>query len=109
MAKGNDGNYLQHSIEVALACQLVSQDLEGLHIALTHGMVAYEPTVPVPRGQAKAHFVSALAQSQNSRGDGEAPIISAYRATRAALNNYPNSGELLASVIGRNLLRGGAD
>jgi hypothetical protein len=84
MAKGNDGNYLQHSIEVALAWQLVSRASgNGLHIALTHGMAPYEPTGSVPNGQAKALLVGALAHSRERRIDGEAPIISAYRATEA--------------------------
>jgi hypothetical protein len=108
MAKGNDGNYLQHSIEVALAWQLVSRAAgNGLHIALTHGMAPYEPTGSVPNGQAKALLVGALAHSRERRIDGEAPIISAYRATEAKLDRYPNTGELLASVIGRNRLAGG--
>ncbi|MFM7070331.1 MAG: hypothetical protein ACKO38_00855 [Planctomycetota bacterium] len=108
MAKGNDGNYLQHSIEIAVAWQLVSRTAGNhLHIALTHGMAPYELTGRVPNGQTKAQLFGALAQSRNRRLDGEAPIISAYRASNANLNQYPNTGELLASVIGRNCLAGG--
>lgn len=108
MAKGNDGNYLQHSIEVALAWQLVSRTAgNGLHIALTHGMAPYEPTGSVPNGQARALLVGALDQSREPRSDGEEPLISAYRETAASLDRYPNTGELLASVIGRDRLAGG--
>ena len=39
MAKGNDGNYLQHSVEIEVAFRLARKDPDGrLHIALTHGM-----------------------------------------------------------------------
>lgn len=108
MAKGNDGNYIQHSIEIAVAWQLVSRTAGNpLHIALTHGMAPYELTGRVPNGQTKANLLRALDQSRNRRLDGEAPIISAYRESKANLNQYPNTGELLASVIGRNCLAGG--
>jgi len=44
MAKGNDGNYLQHCIEVEAAVRLAEMDAAGrLHIALTHGMRPFEP------------------------------------------------------------------
>lgn len=44
MAKGNDGNYLQHCIEVEAAVRLAGMDTAGrLHIALTHGMRPFEP------------------------------------------------------------------
>ena len=44
MAKGNDGNYLQHSIEIESATRLAGTDPRGrLHIALTHGMSPWEP------------------------------------------------------------------
>ncbi len=43
MAKGNDGNYLQHSIEVEIAHLLVAiSSSGGLHASLTHGMAPFE-------------------------------------------------------------------
>ena len=43
MAKGNDGNYLQHCIEVEAAVRLAQADPSGrLHVALTHGMAPFE-------------------------------------------------------------------
>lgn len=55
VAKGNDGNYLQHSIEVAIAWQLVTRIAGSrLHIALTHGMAPYEPCGSLPNGQTRA-------------------------------------------------------
>lgn len=54
MAKGNDGNYLQHSVEVALALHLASLQPEGrLHIALTHGMKPFERCDWEGTGQAR--------------------------------------------------------
>ena len=39
MAKGNDGNYLQHCVEVETATRLTQLDTQQrIHIALTHGM-----------------------------------------------------------------------
>ena len=43
MAKGNDGNYLQHCIEVELASRLLDESAgKGLQVALTHGMAPFE-------------------------------------------------------------------
>src|SRR5262245_49614231 len=98
VAKGNDGNYLQHSIEVSLAWQLVSRTAGNqLYVALTHGMAPYEPCGAIPNGQTKSLLDDALRSAQGHRRDVEAPVVSAYRATQATLDRYPNTGELLAA------------
>ena len=108
MAKGNDGNYLQHSIEVAIGWHLATRIAGSrLHIALTHGMAPYEPCGSLPTGQTRAAFTDALESARHSPRDGESPIVSAYRATEASLKHYPNTGELLAAIIGRGRLTGG--
>lgn len=108
MAKGNDGNYLQHSIEVALGAWLVSRTgVPRLHIALTHGMAPYEATDSLPSGQTSKLLRAALRRSQQPRSDGEPVVVSAYRVAGATLQRYPNSGELLAALIGRDRLCGG--
>lgn len=108
MAKGNDGNFLQHSIEVAIAWHLVTRIAGSrLHIALAHGMAPYEACGPLPPGQTRALLAAALESARHAPRDGEPPIVSAYRATQASLDRYPNTGELLAGIIGRDRLCGG--
>jgi hypothetical protein len=108
MAKGNNGNYLQHSVELAIAVHLAGLDSEGrLHIMLTHGMAPSEPCGEVPRGQAKKYLHTALSLAQAKAKQAEPTVVTAYRATKASLDAYPNSGELIAAVIGRSKLSGG--
>ena len=108
MAKGNDGNYLQHSIEVEIAAHLAQAGGEGrLHIALTHGMGPYEPfeqplEEPIP-GLARRLLKCALAAPESDKS----PIVAAYRETGACEKHYPNSAELLRSVVGTDKLAGG--
>ena len=66
MAKGNDGNYLQHSIEVNAAMHLSQMDTNGrLHIALTHGMAPFERFEKSDQSQTDRKFlVKALKRFQ---------------------------------------------
>jgi hypothetical protein len=108
VAKGNDGNYLQHSIEVAVAIQLAKLSAEGkLHLSITHGMAPFESCDVPPKYQAQHLLHEALAAAKDDRVPGEAHIVTAYRATKASLQRYPNTGELLAAMLGRNRLTGG--
>ena len=108
MAKGNDGNYLQHCIETATAMQLAATDATGrLHVALTHGMAPFEPCEERRSGQARKLFLRALNDSYRPLQADEEPIVSAYRATGASLGRYPNSAELLRCIIGAERLSGG--
>ena len=108
MAKGNDGNYLQHSVEVAVALHLSKLSTEGtIQIALTHGMAPLEPCGTLPNGQTGGLLRKALQAAQRSPTSDEERIIAAYRQTKASLESYPNTGELLATTIGRNRLFGG--
>jgi hypothetical protein len=108
LAKGNDGNYFQHSVEAAVAFHLAKQHAQGsIHIALAHGMAPFEPCDEPPKGQARRLLWSALDAAQRPPVPGEASIVAAYRATKASLKQYPNSGEILAAIIGRGRLSGG--
>jgi hypothetical protein len=108
VAKGNDGNYLQHSIEVAVALRLAATDpARGLHVALAHGMAPFEACDNPPGGQSRSLLERALSDSYRPRQGSEPPIVSAYRATGATLRRYPNSAELLRSAIGADRLCGG--
>ena len=112
MAKGNDGNYLQHCIEVEAAVRLAEMDTAGrLHIALTHGMAPFEP-FDVPLNQPKPGLCRGLLkcklkESKKSPQSDEPAIVDAYRKTNASEECYPNSAELLRAVIGVENLSGG--
>ena len=108
MAKGNDGNYLQHSIEVAAALQLAATDPAGrLHVAFAHGMAPFEPCDEPPPGQARGLLERALNESYRPAQPNEPPIVAAYRATGTTLKRYPNSAELLRRSLGADKLSGG--
>ncbi len=120
MAKGNDGNFLQHCIEVEAALHLRERDPEGrLHIVLTHGMA---PREKLNRTNANKELLySALEEATCGRRLLERNIVHAYRKSwrrhppvKASLRNemmshpyYPNSAELLRSIIGTEKLSGG--
>lgn len=106
MAKGNDGNYLQHSVEIEAALRLVRKDPEGrLHIAVTHGMAPFEP-FGARTGQVRGHLDAALAASLELPCC-EPAIVTAYRKAGASAERYPNTAELLRAVIGTEKLSGG--
>ena len=108
MAKGNDGNYLQHSVEVAVAVNLACKYANGrLHLALAHGMAPFEACGPLPHGQTRALLYRSLHAAQGSPDSSEPLIVAAYRATKASLAHYPNTAELLRAVIGEDRLTGG--
>jgi hypothetical protein len=108
VAKGNDGNYFQHSIEVAIAVQLAAMSPDRrLHVALAHGMAPFEACDEPKRGQSRALLEATLNDSRRPRRIDEPPIVSAYRDTDATLRHYPNSAELLRVLIGAKRLSGG--
>ncbi len=107
MAKGNDGNYFQHSLELSLALQLSNLHKDHrLNVALTHGMDPYEPCGDIPNGQARRLFDGALADAQRNNNPTNSVLVEAYRRTGASREHYPNTGELLAAMIGRDRLAG---
>ena len=113
MAKGNDGNYLQHCTEVEAAICLARMNNENrsLHIALAHGMAPFEPfeislNQPQP-GLCRRLLKCKLIESKKSPQSGEPAIVDAYRKTNASEECYPNSAELLRSVVGTTNLSGG--
>lgn len=108
MAKGNDGNYLQHSIEVALAVHLASLGPEGrLHIALTHGMAPFEPSDWQRSGQAWSKLRTALEAAKGDVLADEPSVVAAYRSAGARFDHYPNTAELLRVTLGTEALSGG--
>ncbi len=106
LAKGNDGNYLQHCIEVEAVAHLVRACPDGrLHVALTHGMAPFEKFKK--SGAQKDLLCGALREAAGEPKCCERVIVKAYRNSRASQKRYPNSAELLRTVIGTNQLCGG--
>ena len=108
MAKGNDGNYLQHCIEVEVAKHLAKTDPDGrLHVALTHGMAPFE-TLDKKRGSVEQSLLcDALNATARECQDEEPQIVKVYRKSGASPKQYPNTAELLRQVIGQKNLSGG--
>ena len=113
MAKGNDGNYLQHCIELEAAVHLAKKNAERrLHIALAHGMAPFE-AFEVPFDGRKADgtchklLKKNLADSKKPPQADEPVVVKAYRKTLASDRCYPNSAELLKAAIGAGKLSGG--
>ena len=123
MAIGNNGNYLQHCVEVEAAAHLARAGSDRrLHVALTHGMEPFE-RIGEPRQNACHLLYDALCEAAGEPGRNEREIVKAYRvawlsqAYRPDISNlfaemktskrYPNSAELLRAVIGTNQLSGG--
>ena len=95
MAKGNNGNYLQHAIEWANASFLQRYNKKkSIHISLTHGMAPYEPCTdkdPYTRNLLQSAFDLA----QNELLEGAHQILHSYRGTNESFQYYPNTGEML--------------
>ena len=108
MAKGNDGNYLQHCIEIEAATRLAQIDTKGrLHLALTHGMKPFEK-LEKPNRNAHCLLYDALSEaSRNPPQCDERQIVKAYRKTMASKERYPNTAELLRAIMKTDKLSGG--
>ena len=101
MAKGNDGNFLQHSVELAAANRLAAENPSALHVAITHGMAPFEPfehkLSDKAAGLSRCRLRAALALAEGPPQEGEPAIVTAYRRTRAS-RRYPNSATLLRTL-----------
>ena len=108
MAKGNDGNYLQHCIEIEAATRLVAVGPGGkLHVALTHGMAPFEELEEPKMGIQGDLLSSALGEIADEPQYDDRELVKAYRKCGASPRRYPNSGELLRAVVGTDKLSGG--
>ena len=111
MAEGNDGNYLQHSVEVAAADRLAAENRDALHIALAHGMAPFEcfelQLDEKKSGLTRRYLKAALGQAAEAPRPNEPSIVTAYRNTCASEGHYPNSAELLRASRVRESRDGG--
>jgi hypothetical protein len=106
MAKGNDGNLLQHGVEAELGVRLwEAGGRQRLHLVLTHGMAPFEPFEP--RGDNPSAYRKLARWLSEPMPDVRSPaIVRAYQQLQASPQRYPNSGEILAALVGRGNLSG---
>lgn len=109
MAKGHDGNFLQHSVELAAAVRLAAENPSALHVAFTHGMAPFEPfehklSDKVP-GLSRYRLKAALELADRPQREGEPSIVTAYRCTGAP-RRYPNSAEIIRTLWQRKQVCG---
>lgn len=89
MAKGNDGNLLQHGIELAAVSAIADR---SLRLTCTHSMAPREPCPEPRRNRRLRHWL-------NSQLDFPS-VAAAYEKTNASLESYPNTADLVASALG---------
>ncbi len=106
MARGNDGNLMQHAIEAKLISQLVTD--RGLHLITTHSMAPFEPLDPRKKtAQHQARSVHWWERAQAEEQADEPCVVNAYRGTRQRVPDmYPNTAEIAAELAGRGNLQG---
>ncbi len=95
MARGNDGNLLQHGIELAAISAI---DRLPVFLTCTHSMAPRERCDDPKRDRRLRHWLNAYTDTPS--------VAHAYRETNATLDSYPNSAELIASLVGDENLRG---
>ncbi len=89
MAKGNDGNLLQHGIELAAVTAIANR---SLRLTCTHSMAPREPCPEPRRHRRLLHWLDSELDFPS--------VAAAYRQTEASLLSYPNTAELIASRLG---------
>lgn len=101
MARGNDGNLLQHGIEAQIAAHLATE--QGLHIVCTHGMSPFEPWELPGRHRRLLRWIE---RSASPPTVDEPAVVRAYRKLRVSPERYPNTGEVVAALLARRDLTG---
>jgi len=95
MAKGNDGNLLQHGIELAAVTAIADP---SLRLTCTHSMAPRE-SCPAPRRDRRLrHWLGSQLDVPS--------VAAAYRETDASLESYPNTAELIVSKLGDSSIHG---
>lgn len=108
MARGNDGNLMQHAIEAELVTSLATG--QGMYLLTTHSMAPFEPFDPRGEDQDKNRWKRFDYWWKRALSDPQADdpnILKAYRLTRQRQPElYPNTAEVAAELIGRGTLCG---
>jgi hypothetical protein len=101
VARGNDGNLLQHGVEAELANALAPEGT--LHLVCTHGMAPSESWENPGRNRRLLHW---LGQAAGPPNPNEPAVVRAYRTRNVSPEAYPNTGEIVAALLGRDGLTG---
>src|SRR5437899_2313368 len=106
MAKGNDGNLLQHAVELGLG-DILSRERSGcrLHLVHTHAMAPYE-AFGEDRGGLRGALDAVLDRGRGSAIGSDPVLVRAYRACSANDQHFPNTAEVLAAILHREALSG---
>jgi hypothetical protein len=109
VAKGNNGNILQHCVEAECAVVL-GAEAPRLVIGFTHAMAPYEdcenPKRPNPAPYAVLARWLEEARYKNRDISAKPAVVRAYRATQASWSHYPNSAEIVRAVLGNTRMAG---
>jgi len=110
MARGNDGNLLQHAVESELGFGLVAAaSAGGLWLTCTHSMGPFEPLSRPPTEQPsqRHRFEHWWQRALLNEEAADPPLLHAYRHCRQIdRDRYPNSAEIISVLIGRDQLAG---
>lgn len=107
MAKGNNGNLLQHAVEAQIAHELMRAQPDRFHVVITHSMAPTEPFEMRATGAAPNARLTAAIQQASTTAPSSAPaVMRAYRALGASAAAYPNSARILREVVGADRLCG---
>lgn len=98
MAKGNDGNLLQHAVEVAVADYLMARPgAESVHLVCTHAMAPFEQLTEDPASKAACRLRGRLALAQLEERSSSL-LVEAFQAVRASPAHYPNTCVLVEAL-----------
>jgi len=102
VAKTNDGNLLQHFVECQVSAELLSSSRD-LHLVCTHAMAPFEEAESQEEDAFNRTLRRVLESADKASGR---PVLAAYARTRASLEHYPNTAELIAALRGDDHLSG---
>lgn len=113
MAKGNDGNLMQHAVECDVIRHLADDQSTGeLYLVTTHSMGPFEKLSDAGRPFSKKlttwlDVASGKTLRFRSVDDDSLPaVVAAYRATHTSYLHYPNTATLATAMLGEERLTG---
>jgi len=102
VARTNDGNLLQHFVECQ-SSEVLAASAPDLHLVCTHAMAPFEPGEHAVADDANRALVAVL---QSASDPSAVPLRTAYARTRASLDSYPNTAELIVALRGAEHVSG---
>jgi hypothetical protein len=102
MARGNDGNLLQHAVELGVVDAMLSLPaVEALRLTCTHAMAPFEALKDPTTDASSTRLRGRLALSGSDIDDCNLPLlIRAYRHLGATERRYPNTAMLVQWLAG---------